>query len=123
MNAPEIEHTELQEESEHIENFKNKLAENAANRYIKKHAKEIKRLQEHAKDCLIVNNESGYKYAVNKLRDITRQPKLNDEALDGLWASSKKRTDEFFMEAINLKLQNEVSESKSKETTVPVCSL
>lgn len=72
----------------------------AADRYYRKNAKEIKRLQEHAEWALLVNNSAAYVYAIDKLRSLSMQPKLDAETMQSLWLTSKERFDEIMREAI-----------------------
>lgn len=56
----------------------------------KKHAKELKRLNEHAQRAVLENNFAAYKYAIEKSRDILRQP-YTDELVKVQWETTRRQ--------------------------------
>lgn len=71
------------------ENARQESAKQAA-KTIRKHKREIKRLNDLAGNAVIENNFSSYDYAVRKLRDIYRQP-YNDEIILVGWQTTRKQ--------------------------------
>lgn len=63
-------------------------AKEQAESHIKKHQKEIDRLNTHVENCLFDDNFAGYSYGIKKLRDIYKQP-YNDELIVKLWDFSR----------------------------------
>lgn len=66
---------------------------------MRKNRREIKRLNDHATECLISNNKDGYKYAINKIRSIAGLSDNNQ--LDVLWETSRERVIQLIYEASN----------------------
>lgn len=60
-----------------------------ANKIVRKNRREIKRLEEHAYGALLENNFPAYKYAIEKLRTLLKQP-FNDEIILTGWQTSRK---------------------------------
>lgn len=60
-----------------------------ANKIVRKNRREIERLQAHAGDAILENNFPAYKYAIEKLRTILKQP-FNDEIILTGWQTSRK---------------------------------
>lgn len=60
-----------------------------ANKIVRKNRREIERLQTHAGDAVLENNFPAYKYAIEKLRTILKQP-FNDEIILTGWQTSRK---------------------------------
>lgn len=60
-----------------------------AEKHIKKHQKEIDRLNAHAEKCLFEDNYEGYHYAVNKLRVIYKQDELTKEVSKQLYTFTR----------------------------------
>lgn len=65
-------------------------AEKQAISIVKKHKREIKRLNEHAQGAVLENNFEAYSYAIKKLRDLYRQP-YNDELILSMWQTTRKQ--------------------------------
>lgn len=59
-----------------------------ANKHIRKHKREIKRLQLHAEKCVYENNYVGYEYAIRKLRKIYKRKVSNDD-IKVLWDTTR----------------------------------
>lgn len=93
------ENQELQTNIELNEEQK-KYIEKASNRYYNKNKREIDRLSEHAKTCLITGNQHGYKYSIEKLRVLCNKPKLDKDILHSMWVTSKSQTDEIIFNAL-----------------------
>lgn len=102
-----------------------KLVRKMADKHHRKHGKEIKRLSDHARDCLITNNKDGYIYSIEKLRLISMQPKLDLETLETLFLTSKQQTDKILSDAFHRAEQESkthlVPQSTGKST--PVCAM
>ena len=60
-----------------------------ANKIVRKNRRELERLQAHAGDAVLDNNFPAYKYAIEKLRTILKQP-FNDEIILTCWNTSRK---------------------------------
>ena len=65
-------------------------SEKQAAKTIRKHKREIQRLNKHAADAVLENNFEAYSYAIRKLRDIYRQP-YNDEIILVGWQTTRKQ--------------------------------
>lgn len=63
-------------------------SEKQAQAILKKYKREIKRLNLHAQGAVLENNFDAYKYAIEKLRTIYRQP-YNDELIVNMWATTR----------------------------------
>lgn len=101
MNEP-IFHDEFSDVTEsEFDPTKDEQIQKAANKYLNKHKREIKRLQEHAEHALLVNNPDAYVYAIGKLREISKQPKLDRETMNFLFLTSKQKFDELMRQAID----------------------
>lgn len=61
-----------------------------ANAILKKHRREIKRLNEHAQGAVLENNFEAYKYAITKLRALYRQP-ATDELIVTMWKTTRRQ--------------------------------
>ncbi|QAX98607.1 hypothetical protein AsFcp4_185 [Aeromonas phage AsFcp_4] len=116
---------EINEAKEREQALIKSMVEKKSKKYLAKHGKEIKRLREHAEECLHVCNKDGYIYAIEKLRVLTMQKPIERSVLESLWLSSKQRYDELVMEAYAKVNENtEVASGEQPETaTVPVCSI
>ena len=88
-NAP-IEDTELTEQINKTLNQSQLAAEKEAQQRIKKHKREIKRLNEYATSCLINDKKEGYIYCISKLRSIINKP-VSRDILESLWKTSRER--------------------------------
>ena len=64
-------------------------AKKRANKILRKNKGEIKRLKNHAGECLIMNNFEGYSYAIKKLRGIYKQPYTQD-LIKSMWNTSRQ---------------------------------
>lgn len=60
-----------------------------ANKIVRKNRREIERLKVHAGDAVLDNNFPAYKYAIEKLRTILKQP-FTDEIILTCWNTSRK---------------------------------
>lgn len=60
-----------------------------ANKIVRKNRRELERLKAHAGDAVLDNNFPAYKYAIEKLRTILKQP-FNDEIILTCWNTSRK---------------------------------
>lgn len=60
-----------------------------ANKIVRKNRRELERLKAHAGDAVLDNNFLAYKYAIEKLRTILKQP-FNDEIILTCWNTSRK---------------------------------
>ena len=69
-----------------LENSK-QSAMNRAQKIVKKHDKEIKRLKTWAQKCVLENNYAGYVYSIKKLRGIYQIKGVDD--IPALWASTQ----------------------------------
>lgn len=76
-------------DAERIQEAMMKEADKKAQKLLKKNKRELTRLKNHAGECLLKNNFSGYSYAIKKLRDFYKQP-YNDELIKSMWNSSRK---------------------------------
>lgn len=56
-------------------------------KYMKKHAREIKRLRAHGEKCLLEENKEGYIYAIGKLRTLIGKPVTRD-VLESMYQTS-----------------------------------
>lgn len=87
-----VEMTEDREVLDHIEKLRierEAIIKKEAERRVKKHHREIKRLRKHAEACLLANNKQGYIYSVAKLRTITGNT-VSDDILETLWTTSRE---------------------------------
>ncbi|CAL9973971.1 hypothetical protein VPHD479_0176 [Vibrio phage D479] len=82
------------EDDEQVEEYAQQMqAERAAmvekqtNRYMRKNAREIKRLRAHAEKCLLDENKEGYIYAVGKLRKIIGK-EVSRDVLETMYETS-----------------------------------
>lgn len=60
-----------------------------ANKIYRKNRRELERLNKHAQEAVLENNFPAYKYAIEKSRDILRQPYTDEIILTG-WQTSRK---------------------------------
>ena len=60
-----------------------------ANKVVRKNRRELERLRAHAGGAVLDNNFPAYKYAIEKLRTILKQP-FNDEIILTCWNTSRK---------------------------------
>lgn len=90
-NSPYIDDIKEEKSNQHNQR---ENARNIADKYIKKHKKEISRLREHATNCLIANNKNGYIYAISKLRVIMKKSVLDKDTLNSLYITSKEKVDD-----------------------------
>ena len=60
-----------------------------ANKVVRKNRRELERLRAHAGDAVLDTNFPAYKYAIEKLRTILKQP-FNDEIILTCWNTSRK---------------------------------
>lgn len=60
-----------------------------ANKVVRKNRRELERLRAHAGVAVLDNNFPAYKYAIEKLRTILKQP-FNDEIILTCWNTSRK---------------------------------
>lgn len=60
-----------------------------ANKVVRKNRRELERLRAHAGYAVLDNNFPAYKYAIEKLRTILKQP-FNDEIILTCWNTSRK---------------------------------
>ena len=65
-------------------------AEKQANAILKKHKREIERLNKHAQGAVLENNFEAYKYALTKLRGLYRQP-TTDELIVTMWQTTRQQ--------------------------------
>ena len=65
-------------------------AEKQANAILKKHKREIDRLNKHAQGAVLENNFEAYKYALTKLRGLYRQP-TTDELIVTMWQTTRQQ--------------------------------
>lgn len=59
-----------------------------ADKHIRKHKREIKRLQLHAEKCVYENNYVGYEYSIRKLRKIYKR-KVSGHDIKVLWETTR----------------------------------
>ena len=64
-------------------------ATSRANKIVRKNRRELERLKAHAGAAVLENNFPAYKYAIEKLRTILKQP-FNDEIILTCWNTSRK---------------------------------
>lgn len=64
-------------------------AQAKANKIYRKNRRELDRLYKHAQAAVLDNNFPAYKYAIEKSRDILRQPYTDEIILTG-WQTSRK---------------------------------
>lgn len=86
----ELTDAQIEEAKKRLEETNAKTATEQANAILKKHKREIKRLNEHAQGAVLENNYDAYKYAIEKLRTIYRQP-YNDVLIASMWASTRQQ--------------------------------
>lgn len=79
---------QIEEAQKRLEEANAKNANAQAAAILKKNKREIKRLTEHAQGAVLENNYDAYKYAIEKLRAIYRQP-YNDELIATMWATTR----------------------------------
>lgn len=85
-------HEDLEERNELYETIMQEAeakANSQAQKILKKNSREIVRLKEHAGNAVLENNFPAYKYALEKLRTIYKQP-FNDEIINTMWQTSRK---------------------------------
>ncbi|ALY07124.1 hypothetical protein VmeM32_00137 [Vibrio phage vB_VmeM-32] len=78
----------------------NELQQKALARYLKRNKKEIRRLEKHAKESLIVGNRDGYIYSLNKLRKLAGRASVSREQAEEMYRQSKIVTDTAIRKAI-----------------------
>lgn len=76
------------------------LQQKALARYLKKNKKEMRRLENHAKESLIVGNRDGYIYSLNKLRKLTGRAPVSRKQAEEMYRQSKIVTDATIQKAI-----------------------
>lgn len=64
-------------------------AQRQADAILKKHKREIARLNKHAQGAVLENNFPAYKYALTKLRALYRQP-TTDELVETMWQTTRQ---------------------------------
>lgn len=80
---------EIQAAIEKMEEQSRIDSEKQAAAFIKKNKVEIKRLNEHAQGAVLENNFPAYKYAIEKLRKLYRQPST-DELVVMMWETTRR---------------------------------
>lgn len=86
----ELTDEQIEEAQKRLEEANAKNATAQANAILKKHKREIKRLNEHAQGAVLENNFAAYSYAIKKLRDIYRQP-YNDELIAQMYVTTRQQ--------------------------------
>lgn len=69
-----------------------------AEKFMRKHRREWKRLHKHAEDALFDHNKSQYVYAIKKMRDMLKQP-YTEELIEQMWLTSVEALRETFRQA------------------------
>ena len=88
MNPSELSDAQIEEAQQRFEEANAQEAIQKANTILKKHKREIQRLNLHAQGAVLENNFEAYKYAIKKLRDLYRQP-YNDELIAAMWDTTR----------------------------------
>jgi TolA-binding protein len=81
---------QIEEAQKRLEEANAIEAQKQANTILKKHRREIDRLNTHAQGAVLENNFEAYKYAITKLRGIYRQP-VTDELIVVMWETTRKQ--------------------------------
>lgn len=121
MNDKQETEISMNEENIELSDFQKQQVKKLATKHYNKNRKEIDRLTSHARDCLITNNEAGYKYAVEKLRVLCQQKPLDVDTLHSMWITSKQQTDSIIEEALAKESEVVYSVPRSTGKTTPVC--
>lgn len=85
----QFEGTDYEDAIKRIEEANKLQAEKEAQAILKKHKREIERLNKHAQGAVLENNFEAYKYALTKLRGLYRQP-TTDELVETMWQTTRQ---------------------------------
>lgn len=88
----ELSQTEKEREEliEEIQREAMSKARMQADKIYRKNKRELSRLNKHAQSAVLENNFEAYKYALEKSRDILRQP-YNDELIATMWQTTRRQ--------------------------------
>lgn len=67
-----------------------RLVQKQADKYMRKHRREIRRLEKHAEKTLLEGNKEGYIYAIGKLRTLIGKD-VSRDVLESLWKTSREQ--------------------------------